>query len=419
MSKTSIEWSPGARLNRCRASGATMGTRYGAQFYAPPTADARAIAAALDAAVRAVDAQMSNWKADSDLSRLNRATPGSWTPICANLAAVLVRAREIGRETDNAFNIGVGTLVDRWGFGPGAAANRQADNEWAANRQAAGRHTVDRHTVDRRTVARHMVARHMVARHMVARHMVARHMVDRHTADRQTKDGRTPDRQPARPAGPANGLSGAIDARRRASILRGPVPSPCRPIDELLEVDVARGRARRLADVAFDLCGIAKGFGVDELARVLDRHGIGAWLVGIDGELRARGCKPDGSPWAIALEAPDYGRRGAMGAIDLVDAAVATSGDYRHWADFGGERLSHTMDPRAGAPLRGDIASVTVVAPTCTDADAYATALMVLGAQAGRAHAERHGLDALFVVRDGDALRTIGCGAFADAGPAG
>lgn len=404
MSKTSIEWSPGARLNRCRASGATMGTRYGAQFYAPPTADARTIAAALDAAVRAVDAQMSNWKADSDLSRLNRATPGSWTPICANLAAVLVRAREIGRETDNAFNIGVGTLVDRWGFGPGAAANRQADNEWAANRQAAGRHTVDRRTV---------------ARHMVDRHTVDRHTADRHTADRQTKDGRTPDRQPARPADPANGLSGAIDARRRASILRGPVPSPCRPIDELLEVDVARGRARRLADVAFDLCGIAKGFGVDELARVLDRHGIGAWLVGIDGELRARGCKPDGSPWAIALEAPDYGRRGAMGAIDLVDAAVATSGDYRHWADFGGERLSHTMDPRAGAPLRGDIASVTVVAPTCTDADAYATALMVLGAQAGCAHAERHGLDALFVVRDGDALRTIGCGAFADAGPAG
>ncbi|KGS06561.1 FAD:protein FMN transferase [Burkholderia pseudomallei] len=394
MSKTSIEWSPGARLNRCRASGATMGTRYGAQFYAPPTADARAIAAALDAAVRAVDAQMSNWKADSDLSRLNRATPGSWTPICANLAAVLVRAREIGRETDNAFNIGVGTLVDRWGFGPGAAANRQADNEWAANRQAAGRHTVDRRTVDR-------------------------HTADRHTADRQTKDGRTPDRQPARPADPANGLSGAIDARRRTSILRGPVPSPCRPIVELLEVDVARGRARRLADVAFDLCGIAKGFGVDELARVLDRHGIGAWLVGIDGELRARGCKPDGSPWAIALEAPDYDRRGAMGAIDLVDAAVATSGDYRHWADFGGERLSHTMDPRAGAPLRGDIASVTVVAPTCTDADAYATALMVLGAQAGCAHAERHRLDALFVVRDGDALRTIGCGAFADAGPAG
>lgn len=404
MSKTSIEWSPGARLNRCRASGTTMGTRYGAQFYAPPTADARAIAAALDAAVRTVDAQMSNWKADSDLSRLNRATPGSWTPICANLAAVLVRAREIGRETDNAFNIGVGTLVDRWGFGPGAAANRQADNEWAANRQAAGRHTVDRRTVDR---------------HMVDRHTVDRHTADRQTAARQTEDGRTPDRQPARPAGPANGLSGAIDARRRASILRGPVPSPCRPIDELLEVDVARGRARRLADVAFDLCGIAKGFGVDELARVLDRHDIGAWLVGIDGELRARGCKPDGSPWAIALEAPDYDRRGAMGAIDLVDAAVATSGDYRHWADFGGERLSHTMDPRAGAPLRGGIASVTVVAPTCTDADAYATALMVLGAQAGRAHAERHGLDALFVVRDGDALRTIGCGAFADAGPAG
>ncbi|KVD86665.1 thiamine biosynthesis protein ApbE [Burkholderia sp. ABCPW 14] len=343
MSKTSIEWSPGARRNRCRVSGATMGTRYGAQFHAPPTADPKAIAAALDAAVRAVDAQMSNWKADSDLSRLNRATPGRWMPVCANLATVLVRAQEIGRETDNAFNIGVGALVDAWGFGPGAAACEQA----ASSAEAAS-------------------------------------------------------------------VPNATDARR-ASDIGSASPSPCRPIDELLEVDAARGRARRLANVAFDLCGIAKGFGVDALARVLDHHGIGAWLVGIDGELRARGCKPDGSPWAIALEAPDYDRRGAMGAIDLVDAAIATSGDYRHWADVGGERISHTMDPRAGAPLRGGIASVTVVARTCTDADAYATALMVLGERAGRAHAERHGLDALFVVRDGDALRTIGCGSFASA----
>ncbi|MCZ2897640.1 FAD:protein FMN transferase [Burkholderia thailandensis] len=366
MSKTSIEWSPGARLNRCRASGATMGTRYGVQFYAPPTADAKAIAAELDAAVRAVDAQMSNWKADSDLSRLNRATPGSWTPTSANLAAVLVRALEIGRETGNAFNIGVGALVDAWGFGPGAAANERAANERAASGCAENRHA----------------------------------------------------------AGPADATRmpstiGRTTDAGRASNMRGALPSPCRPIDELLEVDVARGRARRLADVAFDLCGIAKGFGVDELARVLDRHGITAWLVGIDGELRARGCKPDGSPWAIALEAPDYDRRGAMGAIDLVDAAVATSGDYRHWADIGGKRISHTIDPRAGAPLHGGIASVTVVAQDCTDADAYATALMVLGEQAGRAHAERLGLDALFVVRDGDALRTIGCGFFANARPAG
>ena len=170
---------------------------------------------------------------------------------------------------------------------------------------------------------------------------------------------------------------------------------------------------RKHAGVALDLCGIAKGFGVDELARVLDRHGVGSWLVGIDGEMRARGCRPDGSPWAIALEAPDDDQREAMGVIELADAAIATSGDYRQWRMIDGERVSHTMDPRTVAPLRVAVASVTVVAPTCTDADAYATALMVLGAEAGRDHAIRRGLDALFVTRERNGLRRVGTGCFA------
>lgn len=156
---------------------------------------------------------------------------------------------------------------------------------------------------------------------------------------------------------------------------------------------------------------------MDELARVLDRHGLGSWLVGIDGEMRARGRKPDGSPWAIAIEAPDYTRRAAISVIELGNAAVATSGDYRHWADIGGTRVSHTMDPRTGSPLRGEIASVTVVAPNCMDADAYATALMVLGLKAGRDFAVRRNLDALFIVRDGDSFRGIGTGCFSGAMP--
>jgi len=109
----------------------------------------------------------------------------------------------------------------------------------------------------------------------------------------------------------------------------------------------------------------------------------------------------------------DYERRAAMGVIELADAAIATSGDYRRWADVGGARISHTMDPRTGAPLAGGMASVTVVAKTCADADAYATALMVLGAQAGPDYARQRGLDVLFIVRDGEALRTIGTGCFA------
>ncbi|VTU38428.1 FAD:protein FMN transferase [Variovorax sp. RA8] len=322
MPKTSIEWLRDERLKDCRTSGATMGTRYTARFVVSRHAQVQAIVADLESAVTAVDMQMSNWKPGSDLSRLNRAAPDTWIPVPANLASVLARAIEIGRETCNAFNIGVGELVDTWGFGP-----------------AGGR-------------------------------------------------------------GPRGASAG---------------PHACRPVDELLEVDVPGRRARKHARVALDLCGIAKGFGVDELARVLDRHDVGSWLVGIDGEMRARGCRPDGSPWAIALEAPEDGRRAAMGVIELGDAAIATSGDYRHWIEIGGARISHTMDPRTGAPLQGDVASVTVIAQTCADADAYATALMVLGAEAGRGHARRRGLDALFVARKDGELRTTGTGVFGDA----
>jgi thiamine biosynthesis lipoprotein len=295
-----------------------MGTRYTAAFYAPPATDQNAIAAQLAAAVGAVDAQMSNWKEDSDLSRLNRAAPGCWVPVSKNLASLLVRALKIGGETHNAFNIGVGDLVGAWGFGPSG-----------------------------------------------------------------------PTRVPNLP-----------DA------------SPRPPVDQLIEIDERQCQVRKRGAITLDLCGIAKGFGVDELGRVLNEHGIDVWLVGIDGEMRARGHKPDGSPWAIALEAPDDARRDAMGVIELTDAAVATSGDYRHWADVGGKRISHTMDPRTGAPLMDGVASVTVLAPTCADADAYATALMVLGERAGLDFARRRGLDALFVVRDGEGLRSVGTGCF-------
>ncbi len=264
--------------------------------------------------------QMSNWKADSDLCRLNRAAAGDWVYLSANLASLLVRALDVGRETDNAFNIGVADLVGAWGFGPHRA-------------------------------------------------------------------------------------QGLPDLSERAR--------PCPPVHELMEIDLAACRARKHGPLALDLCGIAKGFGVDELARVLDSHRIDSWLVGIDGEMRSRGHKPDGLPWAIALEAPEDGRRAAMAVVELRNAAIATSGDYRRWTRIDGRRISHTMDPRSGQPLHGSLAWVTVISPVCADADAYATALMVLGEEAGYEHARLLGLDALFVARAGDGLRSTGTGCFA------
>jgi thiamine biosynthesis lipoprotein len=134
---------------------------------------------------------------------------------------------------------------------------------------------------------------------------------------------------------------------------------------------------RKAAPIALDLNGIAKGYGVDRLAETLREHGIADALVGIDGEMRAMGLRPDGEAWTIAVEAPDAERRTPHSILALQDAAVATSGDYRHWVEVQGRRLSHTMDPRRGAPLIASPASVTVVARTCAEADAWATALMV------------------------------------------
>jgi thiamine biosynthesis lipoprotein len=174
-----------------------------------------------------------------------------------------------------------------------------------------------------------------------------------------------------------------------------------------LELDEGGPRARKHAPLSLDLSGIAKGYGVDEMARVMESFAVPSWLVGIDGDMRAKGLKPGGAPWSVALERPQRGRREAMGVIELTDIAVATSGNYRHWVDIGGKTLSHTMNPKTGAPLENNLASVSVLAETCMEADAWATALMVLGEESGRQAAKRAGIDAIFVQRDGAVLSTL------------
>lgn len=176
---------------------------------------------------------------------------------------------------------------------------------------------------------------------------------------------------------------------------------------EALQLDVTGCRARKAAPLTLDLSGIAKGFGVDEMARVMREFGLRSWLVGIDGEMRARGRKPDGTTWAVAHERPDRQRREAMGVIELTDMAVATSGNYRHWVEVDGQLLSHTMDPRTLRPIANGIASVSVLAGTCMAADAWATAFMVLGAEAARKLAAGQGLDMIFVFDDGTVCSTL------------
>lgn len=157
---------------------------------------------------------------------------------------------------------------------------------------------------------------------------------------------------------------------------------------------------KQQAGMRLTVDGIAPGYVVDRIAGELRALGYENFIVEIGGEVRAAGERPAGGPWRIAVEAPlRWGQRPLAG-INLRDAAVSTSGDYRdERIDTEGRRHSHTIDPRTGRPVQGTLTSVTVIAATAGRADAFATALMVMGAEAGLAWATELRVPALFVER--------------------
>ena len=199
---------------------------------------------------------------------------------------------------------------------------------------------------------------------------------------------------------------------REAAILAART-APRRPAHEVLELDVPGARARKHAPMRFDLNGIAKGYGVDRLAEVALARGLTRALLSIDGELRALQGHPDGTPWAVAVDRPDYGSRTPQAVVEMADAAIATSGDYRHFVRAGRRTLSHTMDPAQGHPLLASPASVSVLAQDCASADAWATAFMALGEERGLVLAQRLDLSVLFLTRDAGLIRAAGTGPFA------
>ncbi|WP_202900106.1 FAD:protein FMN transferase [Thioclava atlantica] len=305
MSRMSSEFG----LIRHTLSGPVMGTRWQALFHLPEGISAEPVRAAMEVAVRRVDAQMSAWIETSDLNRFNRTAPGIWVDLPPEMMAVLDLGLTVGRLSRGAFDIALGSVTRAWGFGPDPADGSAIRDEITGGRRPPGH--------------------------------------------------------------------------------------------ELVELDLPNGRARAHAPLALDLNGIAKGFGADRLAEAARMQGISAGVFGIDGELRVLGSRPDGRGWPIVLEKPDYEIRDGLKLIELEAAAIATSGDYRHWVDLGETRLPHTMDPARRAPLPEGPASVTVIANACAAADAWATAFTVLGERAGGEIARDLGLEVLFLRRDG------------------
>jgi thiamine biosynthesis lipoprotein len=173
-------------------------------------------------------------------------------------------------------------------------------------------------------------------------------------------------------------------------------------IDKLEIRAAPLGLRKTRGDVAIDLSGIAKGYGVDAVAGLIESLGITNYLVEIGGELRARGTNRNAQPWRIGIENPTVDRREIGETIALSDIAMASSGNYRNFFVQDGVSYGQTLDPVSGKPVQHDLAGLTVLHANAMEADAWATAMMVLGFERGRRIAGAHELAVMFIVAVAD-----------------
>ena len=202
-------------------------------------------------------------------------------------------------------------------------------------------------------------------------------------------------------------------------------------------LDLGEGWISRAADgLEVDASAVAKGYGVDVAARVLEESGHAEFMIEVGGELVLRGRNPEGIPWRIGVDDPlppsgsdplspmALAPRPPIARLSLTAGGVATSGDYRNVRRVDGRIVSHVIDPRTGYPIDHDLASATVLAPTCAEADGLATATMVLGPIEGLELLESlEGVEGYLLVRTQDpeapieALMTSGMAAALLDGP--
>lgn len=308
-----VACTPMARIQSL--SGDSMGSTWSLR-YVGEDASVESVRAALEQRLALVDQQMSTWKADSDLSRFNTASVGTWQALPPELFKVVDAALKIAEDTGGAYDPTVGPLVDLWGFG---AATMRREPPDAAAIKAMREH---------------------------------------------------------------------IGWQR-------------------LKLDAAQMRVWQVGGVHLDLSSIAPGYALDLIGEYLESRSLMDYLVEVGGELRGRGLKPDGSAWQVAIQRPLENDSAddsisAQHVIGLRDASLGSSGDYRHFFEDGGRRYAHRIDPRTGFPLDNGVASVTVMAKLGIDADPLATALSVLGPDAGIEYANRRGIAVLFIMRRGD-----------------
>ncbi|MCP5045131.1 MAG: FAD:protein FMN transferase [bacterium] len=296
--------------------GRTMGTTYSVKVASDTITDAERadLAREIETQLEVVNALMSTYRSDSELSRFNAHASVEPFALSRETVEVFAVALQVSERSAGAFDVTVGPLVAAWGFGA-----------------------------------------------------------------------------TERPPGPPS----EEELRELAA----------RVGYAKLTLDEEDGTLRKIHPaVQCDLSAIAKGYGVDLVARALEEQGYENHLVEVGGELHAHGRKLDGEPWRVGIELPDSLTRSSHEVVRLHDVSLATSGDYRDYYEVDGERISHTIDPRIGRPIRHNLASVSVLHPEAVWADALATTLSVLGPEQGFAWAVEQQLAALFLVRESEGV---------------
>jgi len=301
-------------------TGRTMGTTYSIKLVEfPEGLTPEYFSESIDTLLYRLDKElMSTYAPDSELSQLNAAKVGLPVTVSRELITVLGLAETLSELTDGAFDVTVGPLVNRWGFGPTKRRTElPSESELAA-------------------------------------------------------------------------LLSRVDYRN-------------------IYLDTEASQVTKLADVTIDLSGIAKGYGVDQVAQFFDDSGVQSYFVEIGGELRIKGYKPGQQSWVPAIEKP-VDTAPQVHSIFYANGesiAVAGSGDYRNYFDQDGVHYSHEIDPETGRPVTHNLAAVYVIDSLAARADGLATAFMVMGEEAAFALAQSEGLAVYFVSKrvDKDGFR--------------
>lgn len=298
-------------------TGLTMGTSYSVQWRElPASVEVSKLKENIENQLEKINDLMSTYTSHSQLSGFNRSRETGWHAVEPELAELTALALEVSKQTQGAFDVTVGPLVNIWGFGPDETAfSFPTETEINIAKRSVG-----------------------------YQHLQAR-------------------------------------------------------------LDPA-ALNKKIVDLYVDLSAIAKGYAVDEVAKILNNENIEHYMVEIGGEVKGKGIASHGDSWRIGIETPQTQRGNIEAVLSLNNIGVATSGDYRNSFEHEGVTYSHTINPTTGRPVKHNLASVTVMHESVAVADAWATAFMVLGPKTTYKIAQQKKFAVFLITKEGDQYKT-------------